>query len=128
EALASHSAVLAPNRRAEERTGTARVPEFLAHMCGWPGIVETVVGVYRQLPAEDRERVAILAPNYGVAGAIDRLGRPRGLPRALSGHNSYWLWGPQGERGEVVIVIGESEARLREWFAEVTHAADTNCD
>lgn len=128
EVLASHGAVLASNRRAEERIGTARIPEFLAHMCGWPEIVETVVGVYRQLPAEDRERVAILAPDYGVAGAIDLLGRPRGLPRALSGHNSYWLWGPQGERGDVMIVIGGSEARLNEWFAEVTHVTDTHCD
>jgi Dolichyl-phosphate-mannose-protein mannosyltransferase len=128
ETLAAYPEARARDRRAEERTGSARVPEFLAHMCGWPEIVETVVGVYRQLPAEDRERVAILAPNYGVAGAIDRLGRPRGLPRALSGHNSYWLWGPQGARGDVLIVIGGGEARLNEWFAEVTHAADTHCD
>jgi 4-amino-4-deoxy-L-arabinose transferase-like glycosyltransferase len=128
ETLASYSMGIAGAQRAEERTGTAALPEFLAHMSGWPEIVETVVGVYGQLPAEDRERVAILAPNYGVAGAIDRLGRPRGLPRALSGHNSYWLWGPQGERGDVLIVIGGGEARLNEWFAEVTHAADTHCD
>ena len=127
ETLASYSRRFAPARLTEERTGRAPVPEFLAHMCGWPEIVDTIVGVYRQLPAEDRERAAILAPDYGVAGAIDRLGRPRGLPRALSGHNSYWLWGPRGERGDVLIVIGESEAQLSEWYAEVTHVADTNC-
>lgn len=124
ETLASYSVGVA----AEERTGISPLPEFLAHMCGWPEIVDTIVGVYRQLPAEDRERVAVLAPNYGVAGAIDVLGRPRGLPRALSGHNSYWLWGPQGERGDVLIVIGRREAQLREWFGEVTRVAETDCD
>jgi hypothetical protein len=34
------------------------------------------------------------------------LGRPLGLPPAVSGHNNYFLWGPQGHGGSVVIRLG----------------------
>ena len=34
------------------------------------------------------------------------LGRRLGLPRAMSGHNSYWLWGPGDFDGSVLIMQG----------------------
>ena len=34
--------------------------------------------------------------NYGEAAAIDVFGRRLGLPPAISGHNNYYIWGPQG--------------------------------
>src|SRR5580693_9873644 len=37
----------------------------------WPEMVETVAGVYNSLPPEERAKTAILAHNYGGAGAID---------------------------------------------------------
>ena len=116
------------HRRVEERFGVGALPEFLSHMCGWDEIVESLVSVYGQLPREERERAAILAPNYGVAAAIDVIGRHRGLPSAVSGHNNYWLWGPPVPRGNVMIVVGRTEPELREWFAEVTLATQTRCD
>ena len=56
---------------------------------------------------QDRKRVCIFAGNYGEAGAIDFLG-PRyeaELPPAISGQNNYWLWGPRGCTGDLVIAI-----------------------
>ena len=35
-------------------------------------------------------------------------GRPLGLPPAISGHNNYYLWGPRGHDGSVIIIIGGS--------------------
>jgi dolichyl-phosphate-mannose-protein mannosyltransferase len=116
------------NRRLEERFGVGPLPEFLSHMCGWDEIIETLVSVHRQLPKEEREGARILAPNYGVAAAIDIIGRRQGLPAAVSGHNSYWLWGPPTPPANVMIVVGRTEADLREWFAEVTLAAHTRCE
>ena len=52
------------------------------------------------------ESTGIFTMNYGEAGAITVLGRRRGLPPALSGHNNFWLWGPGGRSGDVMIVVG----------------------
>jgi hypothetical protein len=85
--------------------------------------VQTVAQVFNALPAPDREKCAVLAYNYGQAGAIDYLGPARGLPKAISGHNQYALWGPGGYSGEVVIAIGFSPEQLRDFFDEVHPAA-----
>ncbi len=116
------------NRRVEERFGVRALPEFLSHMCGWNEIVETLVSVHGRLPPQEREAARILAPNYGVAAAVDVIGRRRGLPASVSAHNSYWLWGPPTPSANVMIVVGQTETKLREWFAEVTLVAHTRCD
>jgi len=77
-----------------------------ADMMGWEKIVDAVAQAYSSLPSDERARAAILAPSYSIAGAIDRFGPERGLPRAISGHNSYWLWGPGKSDGDVVIIAG----------------------
>jgi 4-amino-4-deoxy-L-arabinose transferase-like glycosyltransferase len=77
--------------------------EDVGEMIGWPELVETVAGVYRELP--NRGDAVILAGNYGEAGAIDRYGPALGLPRAYSGHNAYGDWGPPaGDSGPVIAV------------------------
>jgi hypothetical protein len=95
-------------------------------MHGWPEIVDEVARVYRTLPPEEQARTAIYGQNYGVAGAVDVLGRARGLPGAVSGHNSYYLWGPpQGI--ETVIVVGGDEEDHRAAFASVEKAGEIRC-
>jgi hypothetical protein len=64
----------------------------------------------------------VLAYNYGEAAAIDYLGTAQGLPKAISGHNQYALWGPGGYTGAVVIAIGFSQQQLRDIFDEVSPA------
>jgi len=46
---------------------------------------------YHALPPGQRASTAILAGNYGEAGAIDRYGRRRPAP-AFSGANNFWYW------------------------------------
>ena len=88
-----------------------------------------VASVYRQLPVEDQKRTAILAGNYGEAGAIDYFGPTYGLPRAISPHNAYYLWGPRGQSGDVVIAIGMKVEVLQSLFGDVQQAATiTNSD
>ena len=82
------------------------LPQMYGDMFGWPEMVETVAKVYNNLPPEERAKAAIAAKNYGEAGAIDFFGSRYGLPKAISGHQNYYLWGPRNYTGEVLILLG----------------------
>lgn len=84
----------------------SELPQHFADQFGWQEMVATVAGVYNSLPPEQRAKTAILAGNYGQAGAIDFFGGRYGLPKAISGHQNYYYWGPRGYTGESVIVLG----------------------
>jgi hypothetical protein len=102
------------------------LPQFFGDMFGWPEQVEAVSRVYQTLPRHERARAAILAYNYGEAGAIDYFGSRYGLPKAISGHNQYALWGPRGYSGEIVVAIGYTEEKLRLYFDDVSDAAQVS--
>ncbi len=106
-----------------EKQPSGKLPQLFADMMGWPQQAEVVAGVFRSLSAEDQSRVTILAKNYGQAGAIDYFGASYGLPHAISGHNNYYLWGPQQFSGEVVIAVGMPLEDLKSLFGEVQVAA-----
>jgi len=75
---------------------------------GWVEHTEAVLRAYETLSADDRERVAIVVASYGQASALNHYGRDYGLPRAVTGHQTFYLWGPPPERGEVLITYGLS--------------------
>ncbi len=78
-----------------------------------------VARIYRALPPADRAKAAIFGQNYGQAGAIDLFGPALGLPPAISGHLSYYLWGPRGYTGEVMIVLDDNRETLERLFRGV---------
>ena len=108
---------------ATERDWKGPLPQLYADMLGWQEMTATVAQVYHQLPPEQEAKCAILAGNYGEAGAIDLLGKSYGLPDAISGHNNYYLWGPHGYSGEVVISLGVPYQVLEKLFGEIEPAA-----
>ena len=61
---------------------------------------------------EERRDCGIFAQDYGQAGAIDFLGRKYSLPPSLSGHQTWWLWGPRGYSGNCLIVLDDSRKNL----------------
>jgi hypothetical protein len=73
---------------------------------GWPGMVKTVADIRDTVPLEERSRLGILAGNYGEAGAVDVYGPAYNLPHAISGIDSFWLWGYGDTPPETVIVLG----------------------
>ncbi len=79
-----------------ERDATVALPQLYADMFGWDNMAATVGSRLSQLPEAEQRSCAILAGNYGEAGAIDYYGPALGLPKAISGHNNYYLWGPRG--------------------------------
>lgn len=116
----------APGSAETHRLG--RLPQFFADMHGWQDLAATVARVAAALPAEDRARACVFGRNYGEAGAVEHFGPALGAPPAISGHNSYWLWGPGDCTGEVLIVLGGDPERLASQFASVERAAIFRCD
>jgi hypothetical protein len=99
------------------------LPQLFADQFGWPEMAATVASVYNSLPADVRPRTAIFAQSYGQAGAIDYYGPRLGLPQAISGHQSHYLWGPGNYTGESMIVLGDRRARLEQIFTSVRWVA-----
>jgi dolichyl-phosphate-mannose-protein mannosyltransferase len=102
------------------------LPQFYADELPWQQQVAAVARVYHSLAPEDQAKAAIFCDNYGQAAAIDFFGSRYGLPKAISGHQSYFLWGPHGYTGEIVILVGVPEADARKEFASVEAAATLN--
>ncbi len=99
------------------------LPQVYADQFGWDEMAATVARVYNSLPPDVRARTAIFGQNYGQAGAIDFFGPKYGLPPAISGHQSYFLWGPRGYTGESMIVMAGRPDDLEERFASVQKVA-----
>lgn len=94
------------------------MPQF-ADEFGWEDIVQKTALVYQSLSPADRAETAIFGNDYGEAAAIDFFGPQYGLPKAISDHESYWLWDPKGYSGGTVIVLGSDGKGDREHFRTV---------
>jgi dolichyl-phosphate-mannose-protein mannosyltransferase len=103
----------------------APLTQGLSDEFGWRDLEKQVAAVYRQLSPEDQARAAILASNYGQASAIDVFGREDNLPPALSGHNQFWLWGPRGYDGSLIINVGGNVERWRAICGSIEVAGKT---
>jgi hypothetical protein len=107
-----------------ENRATNAMPQLFADRFGWPEMVDAVAGAYASLPSELRVRTGIFANDFGQAGAIDFYGPKRGLPKAISGHLTYWYWGPRGYTGESLIVLGDRREVLESGFYDVRAVAE----
>jgi 4-amino-4-deoxy-L-arabinose transferase-like glycosyltransferase len=108
---------LQPLRIENHQMGT--LPQIYADQFGWKEMAQVVAGVYHNLPPDEQKGCAIFGQNYGQAGAIDFFGGKMGLPPAISGHQSYFYWGPRGYTGECMIVLDDTPERLGELFESV---------
>jgi dolichyl-phosphate-mannose-protein mannosyltransferase len=95
----------------------------LGEEIAWPKLVALVSREYHARPAAQRRHTAILAGNYGEAGAIARYGPGLGLPQAYSGANNFWLWGPPPAADTAAIAVNIDPAFLRREFRRVALAA-----
>ena len=127
EAFMSYQSHLALQGKPTERSfvGTT-LPQYYADELPWQEQVAAVARVYHSLSPEEQAKTAIFCGNYGQAAAIDFFGPRYGLPKAISGHQNYFLWGPRGYTGEIVIAVGQPEDDVRKYFASVEAAATVN--
>jgi hypothetical protein len=114
------------NTAAGQQTQGA-LPQYFGDRFGWETMTRTVAGVYEKLPTEERGRACIFTSNYGEASALNFLGERYGLPPAISGHNSYYLWGPDGCTGEVMLTVGVPRDQIEQAYAGVERAATVTC-
>ena len=86
-----------------ETAATGPLPQFYADRFGWQEEVDIVTRAYDSLSPEEKASTCLWGSNYGEAGALEFLGR--NLPTVISGHNNYFLWGPRGCTGKVIIAV-----------------------
>ena len=127
DAYARYAAALGIGPSSDEKHRVGRLPQFFADMHGWHDLARTVARVAAALPPEDRANACVYGGNYGEAGAIDFFRAELGLPPAISGHNSYWLWGPGSCTGAVLVIIGGSVERHERYFTRVEAADVFRC-
>jgi len=123
DAAAAYANFWDVNRVRVEIQPSGKLPQLFADMMGWQQQVDVVAGVFHSLPSDDQPKAAILARNYGQAGAIEYFGPSHGLPRPISGHNNYYLWGPQQYTGEIVVSVGIPIEKLQPLFNRIELAA-----
>ncbi len=107
-----------------ERAELGSLPQFYADRFGWEELARQVSDIYKSLPDSSRQHAFVYAQNYGQAGAIDYYSTKYDLPKVISGHNNYWLWGyTDNFDGSTVIVIGSTLEDNLEFFEDVELAA-----
>ncbi len=111
-----------------ERSELGVLPQHFADRFGWEELARDVEKVYQELPPEEQASTCVFSQNYGQAGAMDYYQQKYDLPDAISGHNSYFLWGPGNCNHDVLIVIGDERERLEELFEEVELATIHTCE
>jgi hypothetical protein len=112
----------------QERREVGQLPQHFADRFGWENMVATVAGVHRGLPPQERSKSCVFTGNYGEAGAIDFFGSEYGLPGAISGHNSYHVWGPGDCTGEILISVGVPRTDLETVYDDVERADTIRCE
>jgi 4-amino-4-deoxy-L-arabinose transferase-like glycosyltransferase len=102
-------------------------PQYLGDRFGWNTMTATVAQAYYSLPPQEKSQACILTENYGEASALTFLGKPYKLPPVISGHNNYYIWGPDNCTGQVLIIIGYYPSDFQPYFAKITVAGNITC-
>jgi 4-amino-4-deoxy-L-arabinose transferase-like glycosyltransferase len=96
----------------EHSHARAALPQWYSDQFGWKEIVDETAIAWNKLSPAERPDCGIFAQDYGQAGAIDFLGRRYGLPQSLSGHQTWFLWGPRRYSGNCMIVLDDTRENL----------------
>ena len=101
-----------------------QINKDLSATVGWPLFVRQVAGIADGLPPSQRSRLVLFTGDYGAAGAIDLYGARYHLPPAVSGHNTYWWWGPdRSPNDSTTIAINLPRLFLKTMFWNVSLVA-----
>jgi hypothetical protein len=86
-------------------TGTWNL-SFWKDELGWRELAAQTGAAWRSRTAAQRAGAAIVAVNYGTAGALSLYGPARGLPQPVSGHLSYQYWHPARMPQRSALLVG----------------------
>jgi hypothetical protein len=105
----------------EHSHARAALPQWYSDQFGYEEIADAAVAAWNLIPAEERRDCGIFAQDYGQAGAIDFFGRAHGLPGAMSGDRTYFLWGPHAYSGNCMIVLDDRREVLERYWDHVKY-------
>jgi hypothetical protein len=80
-----------------------------------------------QQSSNPKSGACIFTSNYGEASAINFRGASYDLPKAISGHNNYYIWGPSSCNGQVILTIGLSLLDDLKSYHNVTQVGIVTC-
>ncbi len=124
----SYAALTGVGNGAAAQQTSGQFPQYLGDRFGWNTMVSTVAKVYDALPIGEQAQACILTLNYGEASALTFLGKSYNLPRVISGHNNFYIWGPEGCTGSVLIVVGYSVSDIQPYYGNVTVGGTITCN
>lgn len=128
ERYVAYAAVLGEKPGTDERKEVGRLKQFYADMQEWRELAEAVGRAAAKLAPEERANACVFGQNYGEAGAVEHFGRELDLPKAFSGHNSWFLWGPDAcLAAPALLVIDRERDDLDELFESVEAGALFDC-
>jgi len=85
---------------------TSEVHDTFTEQIGWTEMIETVAGIYADLPEDEKPRAGILAAENDEAAALNLFGAEYGLPKAISGSDTFWLRGYGNPPPDLLIIVG----------------------
>ena len=83
---------------------------------GWPQFTRAVAAQDAALVRAGQRPTSIFTGYYGEAASLDVLGGQYHLPPVLSGHNTYWMWGP-GRASDRTVLVVDALGQLKPHFA-----------
>jgi hypothetical protein len=103
----------------------AALPQWYSDQFGWKEIADGAAAAWARIPQSERGDCGIFAQDYGQAGAIDFFYKGQGLPPVISGDRTFWLWGPRGNSGNCMIVLGDRKSNLERLFSQVDYVGSS---
>jgi hypothetical protein len=97
----------------------------IADGIGWPQLAADVAAQDAALTRAGHPPTSIFTGNQAEAGALDVYGGPYHLPPVISGHNTFWLWGP-GDASDTTVLYVDAEGQLWWWFLDCRQLAVYN--
>ena len=88
--------------------------EFHEQM-GYRELGQAVDDYVAELTTDERENLVLIARSYPLAGALERFSEIGHTRPVLSGHLTWWLWGPRDANDELVVVVGYEPALIASW-------------
>lgn len=123
-AYSSATGIKPPSTEGKE---LSELPQFYADMFGWEEKARAVEKVYKALPERDKTACYVFGNNYGRCASLEYYSKTYDLPPVIGNHNNYWIWGPRGYDGRVLIIMGGTLGEHKDVFEEVIHAGKATC-
>ena len=118
---AKHNLYLPP----ADLSDASPLPPFFADRFGWREEATEVRRIVATLSPVERAQLAIICDNYAEAGSLQFYAPD--LAPALSGQNTFYLWGFGHANGQVLLYItGRQPEDLRHFYGQVTVVGNLN--